>query len=468
MKLKKQNLNARGFFILLFALAFGTVYSQQSISGSVSDETGPLPGVTIVEKGTTNGTTSDFDGNFSISVTDENSILVVSYLGFVTQEIAANSDSFNIIMASGSDELEEVVVTGYGTQRKATITGAVAAIKGESIVKSPAVDLSNSLSGRLPGLVVIQGSGEPGFDGASINIRGINTLGNSSPLVVIDGIPDRDGGIGRLNPQDVESISVLKDASSAIYGARAANGVILVTTRRGESGKTKMEYSFNTGWSAPTVFPKMSSSYEYANIMNELPIYNNIPVNEWGNAWSSMQSSGVYDSPTDGVSSLSANYSPEAVAGYLSGNDPWRYPNTDWYGDTFKDWAPQQRHNLSLSGGTDKVRYFTSLGYVFQDAIYERSATYYNQYNLRMNLDAEVNDYIRMNVGLMTRREDRNAPTVGAGAIFRMLQRGRPTENAFWPSGEPGPDIENGENPVTVTTGDTGYRKNPKDYIQIN
>ena len=119
----------------------------------------------------------------------------------------------------------------------------------------------------MPGLVVIQGSGEPGFDGASINIRGINTLGNSSPLVVIDGITDRDGGIGRLNPQDVESISVLKDIFF-IYGARAANGVIIVTTRRGESGKTKMEYSFNTGWYAPTVFPKMSSSYEYANIMN--------------------------------------------------------------------------------------------------------------------------------------------------------------------------------------------------------
>ena len=210
--------NLKQFFVLIF-LALGSSFSlaQQNISGSVSDETGPLPGVTIVEKGTTNGTTADFDGNYSISVSSEDAILVFSYLGFVTQEISANSDNINVIMTSGSDELEEVVVTGYGTQRKATITGAVAAIKGEEIVKSPAVDLTNSLTGRLPGLVVIQGSGEPGQDGATINIRGINTLGNSSPLVVIDGIPDRDGGIGRLNPQDVESISVLKDASSAIY-----------------------------------------------------------------------------------------------------------------------------------------------------------------------------------------------------------------------------------------------------------
>jgi TonB-linked SusC/RagA family outer membrane protein len=364
--------------------------------------------------------------------------------------------------------LEEIVVTGYGTQRKATITGAVASIKGEDIIKSPAVNLTNTLSGRLPGLVVIQGSGEPGGDGATINIRGINTLGNSSPLVVIDGIPDRDGGIGRLNPQDVESISVLKDASSAIYGARAANGVILVTTKRGQSGAPKLEYSFNSGWTAPTVLPEMSSSYEYANIMNELSIYNTIPVNEWGNALSGLKGAGIYNSPTAGITSLNALYSPTAVAGYLSGNDPWNYPNTDWYGETFKNYAPQQNHNLSLSGGSEKVRYFTSLGYIHQDAIYENSATFYDQFSLRMNLDADVNEYIKMNTGILVRREDRNFPTVGAGAIFRMLQRGRPTENARWPSGEPGPDIENGENPVTITGQETGYRKNPKDFIQIN
>ena len=468
MKSIRLKRNASGFLLLLFALAFGSLHAQQTISGSVTDETGPLPGVTIVEKGTSNGTTSDFDGNFSISVADENAILVFSYLGFLTQEIAASSDSFNVSMVSGSDELDEVVVTGYGTQRKATVTGAVTAIKGENIVKSPAIDLTNSLSGRLPGITVRQGSGEPGYDGASISIRGLNTLGNSSPLIVIDGIPDRDGGIGRLNPQDIESISVLKDASSAIYGARAANGVILVTTKRGTTGEPTMEYSFNAGYSTPTVFPEMSNAYEYASIMNELPIYRSIPSNEWQNAWSSIKSSGVYDSPTNGVSTISANYSPDAVQGYLNGNDPWKYPDTDWYGETFKNWAPQQRHNLQLSGGTEKVRYFTSLGYIFQDAIYENSATFYNQYNLRMNLDADVNDYVKVNVGMMSRREDRNFPTVGAGAIFRMLQRGRPTEPAVWPTGEPGPDIENGQNPVVVTTGDTGYVKNPTDFIQLN
>ncbi len=469
--MKQTNFKLKHAFrslMILGAMLFLSVgaYAQQTVTGNVTDGVSPLPGVNVIIKGTTQGVVTDFDGNFSIELPNGDEILVFSYLGFTTQEVAA-TDSMNIVLDAGSDELEEVVVTGYGAQRKATVTGAVTQIKGESVVKSPAVDLTNSLAGRLPGITVRQGSGEPGYDGASINIRGLNTLGNSSPLIVIDGIPDRDGGIGRLNPQDIESISVLKDASSAIYGARAANGVILITTKRGATGEPSLEYSFNAGFSTPTVFPEMSSAFEYASIMNEVPIYKNIPSTEWGAAWNSIQSTGTYTSAGNGTT-INSNYSPEAVQGYQTGNDPWKYPNTDWYRDTFKEWAPQQRHNLQLSGGTEKVKYFTSLGYIYQDAIYENSATYYKQYNLRMNLDAEVNEYVKMNLGIMSRREDRNFPTVGAGAIFRMLQRGRPVEPAFWPTGEPGPDIENGQNPVVVTTGATGYVKNPKDYIQIN
>lgn len=444
------------------------MYAQTQVSGNVSDGASPLPGVNVVVKGTTQGVVTDFDGNYSISIPQGATTLVFSYLGFATQEVAISGDTMNVTLQESSSELDEVVIVGYGAQRKATITGAVSAIKGESITKSPAVEITNSLTGRLPGLIVRQTNGEPGQDGATINIRGINTLGNSSPLIVVDGIPDRDGGLGRLNPQDIESISVLKDASAAIYGARAANGVILITTKRGTSGKPTIEYSYNAGFAQPTVTPEMSNSFEYANIMNELPIYRTVPVNEWGNAWSSIQSTGAYDSPTQGVSSLSANYSPEAVSGYLNGNDPWLYPDSDWFGETFKTWAPQQRHNLQMTGGSEKVNYFASLGFIDQDAIYKNSATFYKQYNFRINLDAEVSDYIKTNLGIMTRREDRNYPTVGAGAIFRMLMRGRPTEPAVWPNGLPGPDIENGQQPVVVTTGATGYQRNPKDFIQIN
>lgn len=468
MKQILQYYNSKKY--LLIGLLTLSTYSlaQTTVSGNVTDDSGPLPGVSIVEKGTSNGTVSDFDGNYTISVSSPNAILQFSYLGFLTQEVTATTEPMKIFMEIGSDDLEEVVVTGYGSQRKATVTGAIAAVKGESIDKSPAVNLTNSLAGRLPGLIVIQGSGEPGNDNASIRIRGVNTFGNSSALVVIDGIPDRDGGISRLNSQDIESISVLKDASAAIYGARAANGVILITTKRGLIGEPRMVYSFNAGFSTPTFFPDLADSVEYANILNEVPIYNSIPANEWENAWSSIRTSGTYNSPTDGIASLNANFSPEDVQGYSAGNDPWKYPNTNWYKETFKNWAPQQRHYFQVSGGTEEVKYFTSLGYTYQDAIYKNSATYYNQYNLRTNLEAKVNDYIKINLGILTRREDRNQPTVSAGSIFRMLQRGRPTEPAIWPTGEPGLDIENGQNPIVVTTGATGYIRFPLDYIQTN
>ena len=364
--------------------------------------------------------------------------------------------------------VDEVVVVAYGKQKKVTVTGAVVGVSGDKLVKSPAVDISNSLAGRLPGLVVIQPSGEPGYDGATISIRGTNTLGNNSPLIVIDGIPDRAGGLGRLSAQDIESISVLKDASAAIYGARAANGAILITTKRGKTGKPTISYDFNQGWSQPTVIPEMSNAPEYARIMNELPIYRTIPVNEWQAAWQAIQTTGTYDSPTAGVSTLNANYSPDAVRKYEDGSDPWGYPNTDWFGDAFKTWSPQTRHNLQLSGGTDKLRYLASLGFVDQDAYYKNSATSYQQYNARVNLDATVSDYITTNIGLMARRETRKFPTESAGSIFRMLMRGRPTEPEVWPNGKPGPDIENGQNPYVITTNATGYQENPTDYLQAN
>lgn len=454
--------------VWLGVLFASSAIGQMTITGTVVDNTsGPLIGVNILVKGSTTGTVSDIDGTYSISA-NAGDVLVYSYTGFATEEVTVSNQSVIDIVLQEGAALEEVVVVAYGTQKKVTVTGAVSALKGDEIVKSPAIDISNSLAGRLPGLVVIQPSGEPGSDGARINIRGTNTLGNSSPLIVIDGVPDRDGGFGRLSPQDIESISILKDASAAIYGARAANGAVLVTTKRGKSGKPSITYDFNQGWAQPTLVPNMSNAVEYANIMNQLPIYKSIPVGEWDAAWSSIQSTGVYDSPTPGVGSLSANFSPETVRQHGEGNDPWGFPDTDWFGDTFKEFAPQQRHNLSMSGGGDRVNYYASIGYVDQDAIYKNSATKYNQYSLRTNLDAKITDNITAKVGIMVRREERTRPTQDVNAIFRMLMRGRPTEPAVWPNGLPGPDIENGQNPVVITTNATGFRNNPTDYQQIN
>ncbi len=455
--------------LLMFILAIFTNAVAQNVKGKITDEKGQgLPGVSVSVKGTNVGSISDMDGAYSVSA-GKNATLVVSYVGFITREVAVNNRSvLDIALDPDTKALGEVVVVGYGTQKKVTVTGAVVAVQGEKLIKSPAVDMSNSLAGRLPGLVVIQTSGEPGNDGARVSIRGTNTLGNNSPLVVIDGIPDRDGGLGRLSPRDIESISVLKDASAAIYGARAANGAILVTTKRGKSGKPTISYDFNQGFAQPARVPQMASSAEYANIMNELPIYKSIPAGEWNNAWQSIKTTGSYKSPTAGVSALNANYSPDAVKKFADGSDPWRYPNTDWFGDAFKTWSPQSRHNLQLSGGNDNVKYFTSLGYVSQDAYYKNSATNYHQYNFRSNLDAKVNKYINTNLGIMVRREQRKYPTESAGAIFRMLMRGRPTEPEVWPTGQPGPDIENGQNPYVITTNATGYVDSPTDFTQAN
>ncbi len=464
MNQKKLN-----FLLVLFGLCFVTIgYSQNTLSGTVTDENAEtLIGVNILIKNSTVGTITDFDGNYTLQA-NPGDVLVFSYTGFSEQEVVVGAETMvNVVMSAGS-LLDEVVVVGYGSQKKATVTGAVAQLKGDVLIQSPAVNLGTSLAGRLPGLVVIQESGEPGADDATIRIRGTNTLGNSDPLIVIDGIPDRAGGLSRLLGQDIESISVLKDASAAIYGARAANGAIIVTTKKGGKGKPKIEYSFNQGWSQPTITPEMSNASEYASIINELPIYKSIPVNEWSAASAAISSTGSYTSPTEGIGSLSGSFSPEALAGYASGSDPWKYPNSDWFGATFADNAPQQRHYLGISGGSEDIGYYASLGYTDQGAIYNNSNTFYKQYSGRINLNAQVNNYVKANLGMMLRREDRNTATEGTGAIFRMLMRGKPTDQAVWPNGLPGPDIENGQQPVVVTTNATGYNRTPSDYMQFN
>jgi TonB-dependent starch-binding outer membrane protein SusC len=472
MKISTRSIHLKrkiSFLLMVFCLTIFSSAIAQNVTGKISDDKGePLIGVSVVVKGTNTGGITDVNGQYSVAA-DKSGTLVFSFIGYLTKEEAINGrSSLDMILAVDEKALGEVIVVGYGTQKKVTITGAVAQLQGDKIIKSPATDISNSLAGRLPGLVVIQTSGEPGNDGATISIRGTNTLGNNSPLIVIDGIPDRDGGLGRLSPRDIESISVLKDASAAIYGARAANGAILVTTKRGKSGKPTVTYDFNQGWGQPARIPQMSSAVEYAKIMNELPIYKNIPANEWNTAWQSIQSTGSYKSPTSGVSTLNANFSPEAVKKHADGSDPWRYPNTDWFGDAFKTWSPQSRQNLQISGGSESVRYMASLGYVDQDAYYKNSATRYQQYNFRTNVDAKVNKYINANLGIFVRRELRKFPTESAGSIFRMLMRGRPTEPEVWPNGLPGPDIENGQNPYVITTNATGYVDDPTDFTQAN
>ncbi len=439
------------------------------ISGNVSDQaTGEkLIGVSVMVKGTNNGTVTDVNGRFTITAPDDG-VLVITYIGYNTLEMPVNGkNAISIKLQASSKGLNEVVVVGYGVQKKVTVTGSVASVKGTDLEKSPTVNLSNTLAGRLPGVTAVQSSGEPGYDGSAIHIRGTNSLGNSDALVVIDGVPDRAGGLERLNPADVESISVLKDASAAIYGSRAANGVILITTKHGKSGKTQLSYDFNQGWAQATVIPKMANAAEYATMNNEITLYNSdIPVADWGTAWGAFNTTGHYTLQSGKV--INAAFQPADIQKYRDGSDPLSHPNTDWFKTTLKTWSPQSRHNLQLTGGGDNFKFLTSLGYTTQDGYYKNSATGYKQYDFRINLDAKVNKYINTSVGVTAREEARNFPTQSAGSIFRMLMRGKPTEQEVWPNGLPGPDIENGQNPIVITTNKTGYDRDRRDYFQTN
>lgn len=443
-------------------------FLEQKVSGKVTDgEKGEaLPGVSILIKGTQKGTTTDANGEYSISVADSKAVLVFSIVGYEPQEVVVgNRATINVGMTTDTKTLGEVVVVGYGVQKKETITGSVASVKGSELIKSPTVNLSNSIAGRMAGVVAVNRSGEPGADGSAIRIRGSNTLNNGDALIVVDGIPNRAGGLDRINPNDIESVSVLKDASAAIYGSRAANGVILITTKRGKTGKPVVSYSANQGFSQPTVIPKLTNASQYVSMLNDLDIYG-LPVSEWAGANAAYKSTGSFTRPNGTI--RKAPFSPTDIQKYADGSDPWLYPNTDWYKATLKTWSPQTQHNLQISGGTESVKYLASLGYQNQDGYYKNSATAYQQYDIRLNLDAQINKYIKLNVGILGREEARNYPTRGAGAIFRMQMRGKPQQQAYWPNGLPGPDIENGENPVVITTDLSGYDRQKQDYIQTN
>lgn len=441
----------------LFVLCTTVVFAQQkSIKGTVVDATGePLIGVNVSVKGTTIGIITDIDGNYSLEV-PTNATLVFSYIGYRTQELSVgNQTTINITMQEDTQNIDEVVVVGYGVQKKETVTGSVSTLKGDDLVKSPVANLSNAIAGKMSGVVTYQRSGEPGYDGATIRIRGSNTLGNNDPLIVIDGVAARAGGLERLDPNEIETMSVLKDASAAIYGARAANGVILITTKKGRQGKKpEFTYSFNQGWSKPTNLPEMCDAVQYSELMNELYM-DKAMLNPAKNGGKTMGDYTLFRTP-------------EEIELYRNGSDPWRYPNTDWYAATFKNWSPQRVHNASLEGGSDKYQYFVNFGHKYTDGLYHKSANNYKQFNLRMNVDAQFNDYIKVGAQLMGRQENRNFPSQGAGDLLWFTSRGRPTDHAYWPNGLPGPAQEYGRNPVVACTDETGYTHDKRYYIQSN
>ncbi len=437
---------------------------QQTVSGVVSDETGPLPGASIVVKGTTNGTQTDFDGNYTLSGVANNAVIVFSYIGYKTQEVPVNNQAtINVTLEEDASQLEEVVVVGYGTQKKATLTGSVATVGGEDLEKSSSPNLGTALAGKVAGLYIDTGNAAPGAENTGIRVRGTNTFNNSSALVVIDGIPDRAGGITRINPADIESISVLKDASAAIYGARAANGVILVTTKRGKIGAPEVKITSSYGLQSFTTTPDMLTGAEYMDLVNLLNVYK-LPTDEWADA--NAVRGRPFTRPNGEV--LNPTYTTERIQRTAAGDDPWEYPDTDWMEEVTTTGAPIQRQGLQVSGGTEHVKYLASLGHLRQDVNFKNAPKGYTQYDLRLNLDAKINDHLKMNVGLYSRQEENYTATNSPSNVFNDLVRQYPWFPAYWPTGEFGPDIENGNNPAIRVTDLPGYNDNSTNYVQSN
>ena len=410
---------------------------QSNVKGLIADPTGePLIGVSIQVKGTTTGTVTDINGKFSLSA-KKNDILHISYVGYIPQEVRiVDNNLINIVMKEDAQNLEELVVVGYGTQRKVTVSGSVASTSGDEISKVPSLNVSNTLAGRLPGLVSYNRSGEPGYDDATLSIRGASTTGNSSPLIIIDGVASRAGGFNRIDPNDIESVTILKDASAAIYGSRAANGVLLITTKRGKDGKVRIDYNGNYALSTPTILPKMCSSYEYAELLNEL---------------------------TPGY------YSEDAIQKFKDGSDPINFPNVDVFDEVLKP-AFQTQHNVTLSGGNQITKFFVSLGTSYQDNYYKNSASNYNQYNVRSNLDITPLKNLKIGLNIAFRQEDRNSPQYGSGDIWRFLIKYKPTVNIWWPGTNYGTkgSQQDGFSPAVALDESMGYQKNKSSYLNTD
>ncbi|WP_217694791.1 TonB-dependent receptor [Zobellia uliginosa] len=373
------------------------VQQKLVITGTVTDTNGqPLPGANIVEKGTTNGVTADFDGNFSFEVATD-AIIVVSYIGFASKEVPVNGEAnVNISLEESAAGLEEVVVVGYGTQKKVNLTGAISTVQfDEELENRPITNASQALGGTASGIWVSQNSGKPGGDGAQIRIRGWGTLNNANPLIIIDGV---EGSFNQLNPNDIESISVLKDAASAaIYGSKAANGVVLITTKKGGLGQ---EMQVNI--SSYAGIQSLGRRYDLITDSSESMELTNIGL------------------VNDGGSPL---FSQELISEFKNSSDKYKYPNTDWYKALFRT-AAIQEHNISVKGGSEKTSSYISVNYLDQEGIIPNTES--ERYGIRLNVESNVKDWLTVGAKANYIRRNSKEPyadiTYGSvGRVYNML-----------------------------------------------
>lgn len=386
------------FSCMLLPLMF---FGQQAveITGKVTDvDSGiPIPSANVIEKGRSNGTMTDFDGNFSLSVANKDAILVFSYIGFTTKEISLNGQSsITVQLQESAATLDEVVVVGFGVQKKVNLTGSVATIDGDMLESRAITSVSAGLSGLLPGVSVNQSSGMPGNDGGTIRIRGTGTLNQASPMVLIDGV---EGSLNDVQANDIGSISVLKDAASAaIYGSKAANGVILITTKSGKSGEPVVSYMSDIGWQSPTQLPDYLGSYDYAMLYNE-----------------ALANSGK-----------APKFDENDIELFRNGTDPFGHPDTDWQDLLYQGSGFVITNNLGISGGSEHTKYRASVNHQKQEGIIQHTGK--NEYNGRLNLTVTPNKWLTTNMNLSYTQMDREQPNnayVGGGIdqIIRQTNR---------------------------------------------
>ena len=401
--------------------------AKRQIKGTIKDEFGePIIGANVVQKGTTNGTITNVDGEFDLEVPAK-AILVISYIGYNSKEIDVTGKSqIDVTLAEDTQNLEEVVVVGYGTQKKVTVTGAVTAIGADEIVQAPVANISNALVGRLPGVRVQNTGGMPG-DESSVDIRGFG-----KPLVLVDGI-EQPGF--QVDPNEIESISVLKDASAAIYGVKAGNGVVLITTKKGTAGKAKITYNGSVGFQNFTNYPDVVNAAQYAELVDEDAInHGNLPI-----------------------------YGPDKLALFKEGTKDG-YKSYNWKDILTRKNAPQTQHNININGGNEDVKYFASVGYLDQEGIYSTGDINFSRYNFRSNVSAKIAKYLTADIQLGGHVQNKMSPYDEDTYIIHGITRMLPT---FSPYANDAEGIHYGltnfQNPLARADADvSGYRKEKK------
>lgn len=416
------------------------IKEEKKVTGVVKDQNGePIIGANVSVKGTTLGTITGIDGDFVLDV-PENAVIQVSYIGYVSQELRSGGKSrLDIVLKEDTQALEEVVVVGYGVQKKVNLTGSVSSIKSEELERQPIVTMKDALAGLAPGLTVVKSSGQPGSSNPTITVRGVGTWKNAGPLVLVDGMSM---SIADVLPNDIESISVLKDAASAaIYGSRAANGVILITTKKGKVGKIQVNYNGNVGWQQATRQPKSATGWQYAELYNRAMLADGKALPD-GTTLTFPQD--MIDRMKDGTGNIDHN---EA--------------NTDWY-DELLQTALQHTHDLSVSGGNDRLQYVGTVGYAKQDGIIKSS---YERYNTRLNTTANLADWLTLqsNIAYIN---DVSKESPGLGYAYYYAPRAYPNMPVQYSDGT-WSFHSTPKNPVRMTTDDYGYQRYETDKLSL-